>query len=146
MSKEFSAHWKSSKKPSKQRKYLRNSPLHIKQKIMKSTLSKELKQKTNMNSLSPRKGDSVKIMKGSHKGKKGKISEVKLKQMKVYVEGIEVKKRDGTKVTPPIHASNLMIVGMVEDKRRLKKTTSSKVKSVLTGNKVEGEKNEQKTS
>lgn len=128
MSKSFSTLWKASKKPTKQRKYLRNSPPHIKQKIMKANLSKDLKQKTNMKTLSPRKGDSVKIMRGSYRGKTGKVAKVKLKEMKIYIEGIERKKRDGTKVMPPIHASNLMIIGVVEDKRRLKKNATTQIK------------------
>ena len=91
---------------------------------MKSKVSKELKQKTDLTTLSPRTGDSVKVMRGTYKGKTGKISKVKLKEMKIYIEGIERKKRDGTKIMPPIHASNLIIVGMAEDKRRYKKTST----------------------
>ena len=37
--------WKSSKQPRKQRKYRRNAPLHIRNKMMRAPLSKELRDK-----------------------------------------------------------------------------------------------------
>jgi large subunit ribosomal protein L24 len=124
MKKKFSTHWKSSKQRRKQRKYLANAPLHIKRKLICSKLSKELKEKYKIRSISLRKGDEVKIMKGKFKGKQGKINKINTKKMKVYIESIQVKKQDGSKVNVPLKAPNLEIISLnLDDKKRLNKKT-----------------------
>ena len=111
--------WKSSKQPRKQRKYLANAPLHIKMKLMGVNLSKELRKKYQKRSVALRKKDTVKIMRGKFKGKKGKVIKVLLKTQKVEVEGIQIKKQDGSKVNIKLRPSNLQIIELnVEDKKR----------------------------
>lgn len=119
--KQFSKHWKASKRPGKQRKYLARAPLHLRKKFMSSHLSKELRTKHNTRNVPVRKGDTVKIMRGQFNGKIGKVSEVNLKKLRVYVEGADFVKKDGTKVQYPLHPSNIMITSLVlEDKERKK--------------------------
>ena len=119
--KKWSKSWKSSKQPRKQRKYRYNSPLHIKHKFVSSHLSKELREKYKRRALPARKGDKVKISRGEFKGKSGKIDHLNVKREKVYVEGITVTKRDGTKVIRPINPSNLIILELnLDDKMRQK--------------------------
>ena len=121
MAKKFSLSWKKSRKPKKQRKYLFNAPLHIKQKITKAHLSKELRKKYGKRSLGVRKGDNVKIVVGQFKGKSGKIDRVNLKKNKVYITGIEIAKKDGTKTNYPLDPSNLIITELnLDDKMRQK--------------------------
>jgi len=121
MKKKFSTHWKASKQIRKQRKYVANAPLHIKRKMISSELSKELKEKYKIRNISLRKNDEVKITKGKFKGKQGKIIKINTKKMKVYIEGIQVKKQDGSKTNVPLKAPNLQIVNLnLEDKKRLK--------------------------
>jgi large subunit ribosomal protein L24 len=121
MKRKFSTHWKSSKQPRKQRKYIANAPLHIKRKLMSVNLSKELRKKYQKRSVPLRKKDTVKIMRGKFKGKKGKIIKVLLKTQKVEVEGIQIKKQDGSKVNIKLRPSNLQIIELnVEDKKRNK--------------------------
>ena len=121
MKRKFSTHWKSSKQPRKQRKYLANAPLHIKMKLMSVNLSKELRKKYKKRSIPLRKKDTVKIMRGKFKGKKGKIMKVALKTQKVEVEGIQIKKQDGSKVNIKLRPSNLQLIELnVEDKKRNK--------------------------
>ncbi len=130
MKKEFSTSWKSSRQPKKQRKYLFNAPLHLRRKFISSNFSKELRKKYGKRSLPLRKGDIVKIMRGKFRGKKGKIMKIKLKTQKIEIEGIQVKKQDGSKVNIPLRASNLQIIELnLEDKKRnkvLKKGTEGK--------------------
>ena len=122
MKKQFSTKWKSSKQPRKQRKYLANAPLHIKSKFISVNLSKELRKKYGKRNIPVKKGDSVKVMRGKFKGKQGKITEVKLKISKVSMEGIQVKKQDGSKVNVKLQPSNLQIIELdLEDKKRAKK-------------------------
>jgi len=122
MKKKFSTSWKSSKQPRKQRKYTANAPLHIKKKLVSVNLSKDLRKKYGKRNIPVRKNDIVRIMKGKFKKKKGKVSEVKLKKSKIIIEGIQVKKQDGSKVNFPMKASNLQIIELyLEDKKRTKK-------------------------
>jgi large subunit ribosomal protein L24 len=122
MKKEFSTKWKASKRKAKQRKYAFKAPLHLKKKLLSSNLSKELREKYQKRNLEIRKEDKVRIMRGKFKGKTGKIIEVKVKSLKVYVEGIQKKKQDGSKVNLPLKASNLQIIEVNDsDKKRFKK-------------------------
>ncbi|RLG15702.1 50S ribosomal protein L24 [Nanoarchaeota archaeon] len=118
--KEFSKKWRASKKPSKQRKYIYNAPLHLRRKLMAAHLSKELREKYKLRSLPVRKGDKVKVMRGKFKGTIGSVERVDLKNYRVYLDNVWIKKKDGSKVKFPIHPSNLMIVELnLSDKRRL---------------------------
>jgi len=121
MKTKFSSSWKGSVQPRKQRKYRYNAPLHIRQKFVSTHLSKDLRKKYNKRSANLRKGDNVKVLRGQFKSKNGKVEEVDLKKTSVYVSGIEVTKKDGTKARYPIHPSNLMITELnMDDKMRQK--------------------------
>ena len=129
MKKEFSTHWKASKQPRKQRKYSANAPLHIKKKLLSVNLSKELRKKYGKRNVPIRKGDNVKIMKGKFKKKQGKIIEVNVKNSKVIIEGVQVKKQDGSKANVKMHPSNLQIIDLnIEDKKRIKEISKEKKK------------------
>ncbi len=119
---EWSSSWKNSKSPRKQRKYVFNAPLHVKSKLLRSHLSEELQKKYKTRSARVRKGDKVKIMRGTHKGKVGEVDRVNVKRQKVYVQGAETTKKDGSKIFQPIHPSNILIQEMkMDDKKRLKR-------------------------
>ncbi|MBS3145772.1 50S ribosomal protein L24 [Candidatus Woesearchaeota archaeon] len=121
MKKTFSKNWKSSKQPRKQRKYLANAPLHIKQKFMRSHLSKELRLKYKKRSLGVRKGDNIIIMRGQFKKKSGKVDRVDIRRRRVYIEGITTTKKDGSKRPYPVNPSNLLLVELnLGDKKRQK--------------------------
>jgi len=108
-----------SKKPRKQRKWRFKAPLHIRQKMVCSPLSKELRKKYNRRNLPVRKGDTVKVITGEFKGISGKVTEVNLKTYKIYVDGINIKKADGTEVHRAIDPSNVMITDLfIEDEER----------------------------
>jgi len=111
--------WTGSKKPTKQRNYVRNAPLHIRNTLLGSHLSKDLRQKLKHRSLRVRKGDKVKVMRGQHKGKIGIVDRLNVKRMKVYITGVEFTKKDGSKAMYPIQPSNLLIQELQPDKRRL---------------------------
>ena len=119
--KEWSSAWISSKKPKKQRKYRYNSPLHIRKKFLRANLAKDLRSKHKMRSVGVRKKDKVKILRGQFKNKIGIVTKVSVKKCKVYVEGIEQVRKDGTKSFYPLTPSNLQIIELnLDDKRRIK--------------------------
>jgi large subunit ribosomal protein L24 len=127
MRKEYSSKWVASSQPRKQRKYLANAPLHKKRNLLSVNLSKTLREKHDTRNVVVRKGDKVKILRGKFKGKEGKVTKILTKLLKIYIEGIQTKKQDGSMVDVPLRASNLQIVDLiVGDKKRLKKTETPK--------------------
>lgn len=121
MKQKFSIKWKASKRPSKQRKYLANAPLHIKRKFVSVNLSKELRKKIGKRNIPIKKDDKVKIMRGKFKGKEGKILKVNTKYSRVLIEGINVKKMDGSQANVPLKTSNLQIIELSERKMKKEK-------------------------
>jgi large subunit ribosomal protein L24 len=118
----ISRKWNSSKNPGKQRKYRAKAPLHIKGSFLHSRLSKDLEKTYKRRSLRVRKGDTVKITRGEFKKKTGKVNEVDLKRSKVFIDKVEITKKDGTKRMRPVDPSNIIIIDLnTEDKRRMKK-------------------------
>ena len=102
-------------------------PSILKAKFLSTNLSKELRQKQGMRNLPVRKGDTVKIMRGSFKGKKGKVTKVFLKLSKVTVENIQIKKKDGSKSDVKLEPSNIQIIELnMDDKRRIKQKAPEK--------------------
>ncbi len=97
------------KNPGKQRKMLFNAPAHMRHKSMAAPLSPELIAQRGIKALPVRKGDSVRVMRGDHKGFDGKISKVDLKHYRVTLEGLTREKVDGTTVFVALHPSKIMI-------------------------------------
>ena len=129
MRKEFSTSWISSSQPRKQRKYLHNMPLHLKNSLMSSHLSKELRLKYKMRNVPVRTGDEVLVMRGGSAKKKGKVIGVDLKKGRVKIEGLTRSKKDGSKVPILFRAHALQIVSLyMEDKKRLKHLNSKEEK------------------
>lgn len=119
----FSTSWKSSVQPRKQRKYRYNAPLHVKGSFLSAHLVKELREKHGTRSVRIRTGDKVRILRGNFKGREGKVDKVDLTHSKIYVNKVEIVRKDGaTKVPYPLNPSNLLIVELdTSDKRRLSK-------------------------
>ena len=119
MKKHFSKHWKSSKKPRKQRKYLANASLNLRKRFMSANLSKELRKKYGKRNIPLRKGDTVKVMRGKFKKKIGKIITIYTKKMKVEIENMQTKKQDGSKANVKFNPAFLQVTELnLEDKKR----------------------------
>ncbi len=87
--------------------------------MLSSPLSKELRQKYKRRRLNVRKGDKVRVMVGDFKGNVGEIIRVNLKNYKLYIDGITIKKADGTDVERAMDPSNVMIIDLfMDDKER----------------------------
>ncbi len=128
MKKTFNSNWKASKQPRKQRKFLAKAPLHIRKKFLSVNLSKELRKKHQKRNLPIRKGDVVKIMRGKFKKKQGKVTIVNTKLSKIIIEGIQVKKIEGSKVNAPMRPSNLQIIELNTDDRKRSKSLIKEAK------------------
>jgi large subunit ribosomal protein L24 len=127
--KDFSKTWKSSKDPAKQRKYRTNAPLHIKRKLVSSTLSKDNREKFNKRSAPVVKGDKVKVMRGSFRGKTGTVTATFVKRGFVHVDVCHMVKKSGAKSYYPMNASNLMIteLNLKDGKRETSLKSDAKV-------------------
>jgi len=124
MKKKYSVKWKSSSKPRKQKKFRSNAPNHVRHKLISAHLSKDLKKKYGRRSFPLKQGDEVKVTRGKFKGKMGKISTINTLKLKVYVEGLQTTKRDGTKVNVPVDPSNLIVKTLeTGDKKRMEALT-----------------------
>lgn len=109
-----------SAKPRKQRKFMRTAPLHIRRKLMAAHLSDELRKQYGRRSIPVRKGDDVVVMRGKFTKRSGKIARVDVNKYKVYIEGVMVRRTDGTERQAPVHPSNLKITALnLQDKKRV---------------------------
>lgn len=112
---------KPTKKKTKQRKNMFKAKLHKKNSLLSARLSKELAKKHGSRNVPVRKGDKVKILRGKYKKISGKINRVDIKKLRVYVDGAERTRIDGSKSFYPLHPSNLVILELnLDDKKRLK--------------------------
>jgi len=110
---------KSSAKPKKQRRTLFQAANHERHKHFSAHLSAELRKLYDTRTLPIRRGDTVRIMRGDHKGFEGKVSRVDRKKYRVYAEGLTREKVDGTTIFVPTHPSKTMLINLnVEDKWR----------------------------
>jgi large subunit ribosomal protein L24 len=110
-----------SSKRNKQRKRRINAPLHKRRAFCNAALSKELKDKYKTNAMQVRKGDTVKVMRGELKGSSGSVIRVDVKKTQVYIDGLTMKKADGTEVERSFRPSNLQITVLsLDDKKRKK--------------------------
>jgi large subunit ribosomal protein L24 len=106
--------------PRKQRKSRYQAPLHLRHKLMGAMLSDDLKKKHGVKTIPVHTGDTVKVLRGDHRGTEGKVAAVDLKKMTITVDGVSVTKSDGTEVPRPIQPSNVMITKLeLKDKKRM---------------------------
>jgi len=108
-------------KPTKQRKRMYQAPVTERYRRFSASLSSKLKDSHGTNSVPVRKGDTVMIMRGDHKGSEGKVTQINRKNYRIFVEGADREKVDGTKISVPIHPSKVMITRLnLDDKWRKK--------------------------
>lgn len=98
-----------SSKPKKQRRFHYHKPLHRKQQSLAAHLDKRLSQQLRTRSIPLRKGDHVKVLRGTKKGTSGKITAVDYKKGVVFVDKLVRKKASGEEIPLPVHASNLLV-------------------------------------
>lgn len=103
-----------------ERKKFYSEKLHKKKNRMYVHLSKELQKKLKgkKRSLSVHKGDRVKVMRGSMKGKEGKIGSVSVVHKKISIEGMTRKNAKGDERSIPFEPSNLLLIALESTKKR----------------------------
>ncbi|ELR02770.1 ribosomal 60S subunit protein L26A [Pseudogymnoascus destructans] len=102
----------------KSRKSHFSAPSSVRRTIMSAPLSKELREKYNVRSIPIRKDDEVTIVRGSNKGREGKITTVYRLKYIVHVERVVREKSSGQSVPLGIHPSKVVITKLKLDKDR----------------------------
>jgi len=85
---------------------------------MSAPLSKELRAQYGVRALPIRRDDTVQVVRGSNKGKEGKVSAVYRLKYAVHVEKIATDKASGNSVPVNLAASNLVITNLKVDAHR----------------------------
>ncbi|KAI0378332.1 putative 60S ribosomal protein L26-1 [Hypomontagnella submonticulosa] len=86
--------------------------------IMSAPLSKELREKYNVRSIPIRKDDEVTIVRGSNKGREGKVTSVYRLKYQIHIERVTRDKASGQSVPLGIHPSKVVITKLKLDKDR----------------------------
>lgn len=102
---------------------------------MSAHLSSELRDKYETRSIPVRHGDTVKVKRGSCKGKEGKVTEVYRRKWCIYVEKVTKNKANGQETKIPIHPSNVEVTVLRLDKDR-KALLARKKRSASDKNKL----------
>jgi large subunit ribosomal protein L26e len=107
-------------KPDSERTVRYKSPLSKKRDFLHVHVSKELAKRLaqKKRALLVRKGDEVKIMRGSSRGKTGKVIDVNHLSSKVYVEGVTRRTAKGKESPAALEPSNLMLINIESTKER----------------------------
>ncbi|CAA7035899.1 unnamed protein product [Microthlaspi erraticum] len=102
----------------KNRKAHFTAPSSERRVIMSAPLSAELRQKYNVRSIPVRKDDEVQVVRGSFKGREGKIVQVYRRKWVIHVDKITREKVNGTTVNVGVNASKVVITKLKLDKDR----------------------------
>jgi len=91
---------------------------NARRKLMSSPLDKDLRKKYNVRSLPIRKDDEVRIVRGTFKGRDGKVTGVYRRKYVIQVERIHREKNNGATVPLGLHPSNVVITKLHLDPDR----------------------------
>jgi large subunit ribosomal protein L24 len=114
-----------SSKSKKQRLYHHKKALHRKQQDLAGQANKKLRQQLGVRSIALRKGDTVKVVRGTKKGTRGKITAVDYKKGVIFVDKLVRKKASGEEIPLPIHASKTLVLEI--DKSDAKRFKGKKI-------------------
>merc|ERR1712057_54621 len=90
----------------------------VRRKIMSAHLNKDLSSKYHVKSMPIRKDDEVIVVRGSHRGREGKVIQVYRKKYVIHIERVTREKSNGSTVNVGIHPSNVSITKLKLDKDR----------------------------
>merc|ERR1712007_14310 len=102
----------------KARKAYFTAPSSERRSLLSAPLSKELRAQYGIKALPIRKEDEVLVVRGSEKGKEGKISSVYRLKFAVQVDKITKEKSNGASIPINVHPSKVVITKLHLDKDR----------------------------
>ncbi|KAL2241416.1 60S ribosomal protein L26-1 [Sesamum indicum] len=102
----------------KSRKAHFTAPSSARRVIMSAPLAADLRNKYSVRSMPVRKDDEVQVVRGTYKGREGKIVQVYRKKWVIHVERITREKVNGSTVNVGVHPSKVVITKLKLDKDR----------------------------
>merc|ERR1711907_855380 len=136
----FSQNVSSSRRKSRKAHF--SAPSSVRRKIMSAHLNKEQSQKYHVKSMPIRKDDEVIVVRGSNKGREGKVIQVYRKKYVMHIERVTREKSNGSTVNVGIHPSNVVITKLKLDRDRraiLERKNTSKADAKGKGKYTEGD-------
>ncbi|KAI4330738.1 hypothetical protein MLD38_028995 [Melastoma candidum] len=106
---------------------------------MSAPLSHDLRAKYNVRSMPVRKDDEVQVVRGTYKGREGKVVEVYRRKWVIHVERITREKVNGSTVNVGVNPSKVVITKLRLDKDR-KGLLERKAKGKAVADKDKGTK------
>ncbi|EPB89415.1 60S ribosomal protein [Mucor circinelloides 1006PhL] len=113
----FSADVSSSRRKSRKAHFAATSD--VRRKIMSAPLSKELREKHSVRSIPVRKDDEVMVVRGTYKGREGKIVQVYRKKWVIHIDRVSREKVNGATAPIGISPSKVVVTNLKLDKSRL---------------------------
>ncbi|CAM6053662.1 unnamed protein product [Sphagnum tenellum] len=112
----FSSRVSSSRRKSRKAHF--SAPSSVRRILMSAALSSDLKNKYNVRSVPVRKDDEVQVVRGTYKGREGKVVQVYRRKWVIHVERITREKVNGSTVNVGIDPSKVIITKFKLDKDR----------------------------
>jgi len=94
------------------------APSNVRRKLMSAPLSTELRNKLSVRSVPIRKDDEVTVVRGSYKGREGKVVQVYRKKWVIHIERLVREKTNGASVAVGIDPSKVVVTKLKMDKDR----------------------------
>ncbi|KAI8082048.1 translation protein SH3-like domain-containing protein [Thamnidium elegans] len=113
----FSADVSSSRRKSRKAHFSATSD--VRRKIMSAPLSKELREKHSVRSIPVRKDDEVMVVRGTYKGREGKVVQVYRKKWVIHIDRVSREKVNGATAPIGISPSKVVITNLKLDKSRV---------------------------
>ena len=111
-----------SSQPRKQRRAQATAPLHERNRALAAPLAPALREQYKRKHLRVVKGDTVKLMRGDHRGEEGVVDEVDVKHAIILIHGVSITKADNTEVPRPVRPSKVQITKLnLKDRIRAEK-------------------------
>ncbi|MEM2124267.1 MAG: 50S ribosomal protein L24 [Methanolinea sp.] len=115
-----------SKQPRKQRKARYTAPAHARNRFLHAPLAPALRENYHRRSVRVVTGDTVKVLRGESAGTEGLVDKVDTKRCMIVVQGVSVRKADGTEVPRPVHPSNVQVTKLnLKDPKRAERLGGS---------------------
>ncbi|XP_058072019.1 large ribosomal subunit protein uL24z-like [Magnolia sinica] len=119
------------------------APSSMRRVLMSAPLSSDLQNKYTVRSVPVRKDDEVQVVRGTYKGREGKVVQVYRRKWVIHVERITREKVNGSTVNVGIHPSKVIIAKLKLDKdrkalldRKAKGRAAEKAKGKFTAEEV----------
>ncbi|KAM5579846.1 large ribosomal subunit protein uL24z-like [Rosa sericea] len=123
----------------KSRKAHFTAPSSVRRVLMSAPLSSDLRSKYTVRSMPVRKDDEVQVVRGTYKGREGKVVQVYRRKWVIHIERITREKVNGSTVNVGINPSKVVITKLRLDKDR-KSLLDRKAKGRAAADKDKGTK------